>query len=227
MRVVVLAALASAFVVVLSGGTARAQATAGTPPVASVAPPAPAAAAPEKAWSFSASAYTYVLPDDPDYVQPTIAADHGWLHLEGRFNYEDLDTGSAWFGYNFSVGETITLEFTPMVGAVFGNTTGIAPGYKGSLGWGKLDLSSETEYVIDTGSSADSFLYTWSELGLTPVDWCRFGLVVQRSKAYKTEFDIQRGFFAGISYNRVDVTAYVFNPDASRPIIVVGVGVSF
>jgi len=221
MRVVVRAALASAFVVVLSGGTARAQATAGTPPVTSAAP------APEKAWSFSASAYTYVLPDDPDYVQPTIAADCGWLHLEGRFNYEDLDTGSAWFGYNFSVGETLTLEFTPMVGAVFGNTTGIAPGYKGSLGWGMLDLSSETEYVIDTGSSADSFLYTWSELGLTPVEWCRFGLVVQRSKAYKTEFDIQRGVFLGVSYKRVDVTAYVFNPDASRPIIVVGVGVSF
>jgi len=224
MRVVVLAALASAVLVVLTGGTARAQATAGAPPVTA---PAPAAAAPEKAWAFSASAYTYVLPDDPDYVQPTIAADHGWLHLEGRFNYEDLDTGSAWFGYNFSVGETITLEFTPMVGAVFGNTTGIAPGYKGSLGWGMLDLSSETEYVIDTGSSADSFLYTWSELGLTPVDWCRFGLVVQRTKAYRTEFDIQRGFFAGVSYKRVDVTAYVFNPDVSRPTVVVGVGVSF
>jgi len=224
MRVVVLAALASAVLVVLTGGTARAQATAGAPPVTA---PAPAAAAPEKAWAFSASAYTYVLPDDPDYVQPTIAADHGWLHLEGRFNYEDLDTGSAWFGYHFSIGETITLEFTPMVGAVFGNTTGIAPGYKGSLGWGMLDLSSETEYVIDTGSSADSFLYTWSELGLTPVDWCRFGLVVQRTKAYKTEFDIQRGVFLGVSYKRVDVTAYVFNPDASRPIIVVGVGVSF
>jgi hypothetical protein len=224
MRVVVRAALASAFVV-LAGGTARAQATSGTPPVTSAAPPAPAAA--EKAWAFSASAYTYILPDDPDYVQPTIAADHGWLHVEARFNYEDLDTGSAWFGYNFSVGETLTLEFTPMVGAVFGNTTGIAPGYKGSLGWGIADLSSETEYVIDTGSSADSFLYTWSELGLTPVDWCRFGLVVQRTKAYKTEFDIQRGVFLGVSYKRVDVTAHVFNPDASRPIIVVGVGVSF
>jgi hypothetical protein len=47
-------------------------------------------------------------------------------------------------------------------------------------------------------AAADSFLYTWSELGLTPVDWCRFGLVVQRSKAYETEFDIQRGFFAGV-----------------------------
>jgi len=152
-------------------------------PQTSFGPPAPAAA-PEKAWSFSASAYTYVLPDDPNYVQPTIAP-------------------------------------------VFGNTTGVAPGYKASLGWGIADLSSDTEYVIDTGSSADSFLYTWSELGLTPVDWCRFGLVVQRSKAYETEFDIQRGVFLGVSYKRVDVTAYVFNPDASRPIFVVGVGVSF
>jgi len=205
MRAVVLAALA----VFVSGGTSWAQTTSG------------------KAWSFSASAYTYVLPDDPNYVQPTLAADRGWLHLEGRFNYEDLDTGSAWIGYNFSVGDTVTLDITPMVGAVFGNTAGIAPGYKGSLGWRVLALSSETEYVISIGGSADSFLYTWSELEVAPADWCRFGLVVQRTKAYETEFDIQRGFFAGVSFGPADVTAYVFNPDANRPTFVVGAGVRF
>jgi len=205
MRVVVLAALAF----LVSGGATSAQTTSG------------------KAWSLSASAYTYVLPDDPNYVQPTLAADRGWLHLEGRFNYEDLDTGSAWIGYNFSVGDTVTLDITPMVGAVFGNTAGIAPGYKGSLGWRMLALSSETEYVISTGRSADSFLYTWSELEVAPADWCRFGLVVQRTKAYETEFDIQRGFFAGVSFGPADVTAYVFNPDADRPTFVVGAGVRF
>jgi hypothetical protein len=157
-------------------------------------------------------------------VQPTIAADRGWLHLEARFNYEDLDTGSTWFGYNFSVGEQLTLEFTPMVGAVFGNTTGIAPGYKGSLGWRRLELYSETEYVFDTDESDDSFLYTWSELTFAPADWCRFGLVVQRTKAYDTQFDIQRGFLAGFSYKRAWVTGYVFNPDASRPTVVLGLG---
>ena len=56
----------------------------------------------DKAWSFSASAYTYVVPDDSNYVQPTFTADRGWLHLEARYNYEALDTGSAWIGYNFS-----------------------------------------------------------------------------------------------------------------------------
>ena len=79
-------------------------------------------------WSFAASAYTYVVPDDHDYVQPTVTADRGWLHLEARYNYEALDTGSAWVGYNFSGGETLAWEFTPMIGGVFGDTTGIAPG---------------------------------------------------------------------------------------------------
>ena len=168
-----------------------------------------------------------MLPDEPNYVQPAVTADRGWLHLEGRFNYEDRDTGSAWFGYNFSVGDRLTFEFTPMIGAVFGNTTGVAPGYRGSLGWGMLQLYSETEFVFDAGDSADNFLYTWSEFEVAPADWCRFGLVVQRTKVYQTEFDIQRGFFAGVSYRRADVTAYVFNPDDSRPVVVVTVGVGF
>ena len=87
----------------------------------------------DKAWSFSASAYTYFVPDDREYVQPTFTADRDWLHLEARYNYEALDTGSVWVGYNFSGGEKLAWEFTPMLGGVFGDTNGIAPGYKGSL----------------------------------------------------------------------------------------------
>jgi hypothetical protein len=221
------AALVALAVVVGGGGTALAQSTAGAPVATAQAAAGSSDDAAEVAWSFYASAYTYVLPDEGNYVQPTLAADRGWLHLEARFNYEDLDTGSAWFGYNFSVGERVTLDVTPMVGAVFGNTTGIAPGYKGALGWRALELTSEAEYVFDTTDSDDSFFYTWSELSVTPVAWCRVGVVVQRTKAYQTEFDIQRGFLAGFSSKHVDVTAYLFNPDASRPTVVIGVGASF
>ncbi len=156
----------------------------------------------EKAWSFSASAYTYFVPDDRDYVQPTFTADRGWLHLEARYNYEALDTGSAWVGYNFSGGETLAWELTPMLGGVFGDTTGIAPGYKGSLGWRKLELYSEGEYVFDTGSSSDSFFYNWSELTLAPVEWFRFGMVTQRTRVYQTDRDIQRGVLAGFSFKK-------------------------
>jgi hypothetical protein len=180
----------------------------------------------EKKWSFSGSLYTYFVPDDREYVQPTITADRGWLHLEARYNYEDLETGSTWVGYNFSGGDKLTWEFTPMLGGVFGNTTGVAPGYKGSLSWWKLELYSEGEYVFDTGDSSDSFFYNWSELTLAPVDWFRFGLVTQRTRAYHADRDIQRGFLAGFSFKRVDLTAYVFNPD-DKPTWVMAVGFSF
>ncbi len=178
-------------------------------------------------WEFAASAFAYLVPDSRDYVQPTFTADRGWLHLEARYNYEALETGSGWLGYNFGGGDKLAWEVTPMLGGVFGDTTGIAPGYKGSLTWWKLELYSEGEYLIDTGNSSRSFFYNWSELTLAPVDWFRFGLVTQRTRAYETDRDIQRGVLAGFSYKMVDLTAYVFNPDESKPTFVFALGLSF
>jgi hypothetical protein len=183
----------------------------------------------EKAWSFSASAYTYVVDGDRDYVQPTITADHDWLHLEARYNYEALDTASVWIGYNFSGtagGEKLAWEFTPMLGGVFGDTDGIAPGYKGSLSWWKLELYSEGEYVIDAHDSSDSYFYNWSELTMAPMDWFRFGIVTQRTRAYESDRDIQRGFLIGFSWKEMDVAAYVLNPD-DEPTFVVAFAVGF
>ena len=144
-------------------------------------------------WSFSASAYTYVVPDSQNYVQPTVAADHGWLHLETRYNYEGLHAGSAWLGYNFNGGKKLTWELTPMLGGVFGDTEGISPGAKGSLGWWKLELYGEGEYLIDPGDSSNSFAYLWSEFTLAPAAWFRFGAVTQRTRVYKSDRSIQRG----------------------------------
>jgi len=190
-------------------------------------PPAVVEESAEPAWSFSASAYTYVVPDSREYVQPTFTADRDWLHLEARYNYEDLETGSAWVGYNFGGGEKLAWELTPMLGGVFGETTGFAPGYKGSLSWWKLELYSEGEYVIDPGDSSGSFFYNWSELTLAPVDWFRFGLVTQRTRAYEADREVQRGLLAGFSYKSVSLTAHVFNLDESEPTVVVAVSVEF
>jgi hypothetical protein len=179
------------------------------------------------AWSFSVSAYTYLIPDSREYVQPTITLDRGWLHMEARYNYEDLDTGSAWLGYNFSGEGKVSWEFTPMLGGVFGNTTGIAPGYKGSLGWWKLELYSEGEYVLNTDDIEESFFYNWSELTLSPLEWFRFGLVTQRTRAYATDREVQRGLLAGFTIKQLSLTTYVFNPDDSKPTWVFAAGLTF
>ena len=171
-------------------------------------------------WAFSAAVGAYFIPDDREYVQPTVTADRSRLHLEARYNYEGLDSGSVWVGYNLGGGGKLTWELTPMLGGVIGDVAGLAPGYHAGLAWWRLELVSEGEFVIDTRDTAASFFYVWTELTLSPVDWFRFGLVVQRTRVWQAERDVQRGFLLGVAIQRVGLTACVFNPDLERPTVV-------
>jgi hypothetical protein len=186
-----------------------------------------AAAPPDRKWALGATVNTYFLPEQSNFAQPVVTVDRGRLHLEARYNYEALDTGSVWAGVNFSGGEHVEWEITPMVGGVMGDTDGVAPGYRGSLTWRRLEFYSEGEYVFDAADSADSYFYNWSELSWSPVEWFRVGLVTQRTRAYQADRDIQRGVLIGGSYKRLTATLYVFNPDDSKPIYVLGAGISF
>ena len=192
-----------------------------------VVPPEPPAEADHDSWSFAVAGYGYIVPDDQSYFSPTFRADRGWTHLEARYNYEDRQTGSLWLGYNLSLGEKLVLEATPMVGGIFGNTTGVAPGYLFTLSYKKISLYSDGEYVFDTKNSAGNFFYSWNELTYSPTEWFRAGLASQRTRAYQTPLDVQRGFFAGFSYRRVDFTTYVFNVGWTDPTVVLAMGFKF
>jgi hypothetical protein len=181
----------------------------------------------DSGWDFSLSAYGYFVPDDSNYVQPTLTADRRRLHLELRYNYEDLDTGSAWVGYNCTAGEQFSLTFTPMLGVVLGDTTGIAPGYHFSLDCRMLEVYTEGEYVLDRDERTDSFFYSWSELTFSPPGWLRAGMVVQRTRAYEGDRMIQRGLLVGVRSKRLAITAHVFNPDDSDPLYVLAASLEF
>lgn len=166
----------------------------------------------KKAWEASFSIAS-VMPGDQVYLQPTLAMDLNWLHLEARYNYEALDTGSAWVGYNFNFGEKLAITLTPMVGAVFGETSGFAPGYEISAKWWKLEFYKEGEFLIDSVANSGNFYYSWAEFRLVLAEWARVGMVVQRTRLYQTEFDTQRGMMASISIQKLNLNAYLFNPD--------------
>jgi len=179
------------------------------------------------AWEFNASLYGYFPPEDRHYAQPTIIANHDWLHLEGRYNYEGLKTGSAWVGWNLGVGDAMRLDATPMVGGVFGDMRGVAPGLELTLSYERFELYSEIEYVIDVENSGNNFLYNWAQLGYSPLDWLTVGLVSQRTRAYETGLDVQRGFFVGFSYKSLKLTTYVFNLGWEKATVVSSLAVSF
>jgi hypothetical protein len=178
-------------------------------------------------WSFAAVGYGYIIPDDQSYFSSTFRADRDWVHLEARYNYEDRKTGSVWLGYNVSFGEKLILDATPMVGGIFGKKTGVAPGYLFTLSYKKISLYSEGEFVFDTKNSGGNFFYNWNELTYSPTDWVRFGLASQRTRAYQTPLNVQRGFFAGFSYKRVDFTTYIFNTGWTDPTVVLAAGFKF
>ena len=103
----------------------------------------------KSSWSFSASGYYYLIPGDKNSGTFIGTADYKKLHLEGRYNYEDRNTGSAFAGWRLETGNKVQLEVIPMIGIVFGNTNGLAPGLELSVTYKKLDYYSETEWLID------------------------------------------------------------------------------
>ena len=88
-------------------------------------------------WSFSAAAYYYILPHEKNTTTLLGYADYKSLHFEARYNYEDRETGSVFGGYMFDGGGKLSWSLTPMVGFVFGNTDGFAPGLLTSFSWKK------------------------------------------------------------------------------------------
>ena len=179
------------------------------------------------AWEWGPSVLLYLVPGESAFLQPTLTIDRGGLHLEGRYNYEARDTGSAWVGWNFSFGEELTLGLTPMVGAVFGGMRGVAPGLTLTLEWGPLALWSQSEYVFDLGDSSQSFFYDWTEVSITGPDWLRVGVVLQRTRAFQTTTEIQGGPLVGLSFWKLSATAYVFAPGQDDQFVVLSLAGSF
>jgi hypothetical protein len=179
-------------------------------------------------WAFSATGYYYSPRNQGDYLSVIATAERGPLLLETRYNYEALDTGSLFAGWKFSGGEALTYELTPILGVVFGQTQGVAPGFKASLAYGIVDYYVEAEYLRDSKVHEDSFTYAWTELGFSPAKWLRFGLVGQRTRVYHTDRDFQRGPFAQLIAGKVTLGAYVFNPDGSaNRVAIVSLGAQF
>jgi hypothetical protein len=178
-------------------------------------------------WAFAVTAYPTVVRDGQSYTSGIASADRGPLHLEARVNYESIGARSAFVGWNFAGGEAITWELTPLIGGAWGATQAFVPGLEASLAWRKLDFYVEAEYVRDRNAQADSYVYAWTELGVRPVEWLRVGLAGQRTRAYGGARDIQRGPFAQVTWGRLTIGGYWFNPGSTAQIFVGSIGVAF
>jgi len=186
-------------------------------------------------WEFSLSTFTYLAQHERDYVNPNFSADYGRLHLEARYNYEALKTGSVWIGYNFrrfTIAKDLEINATPMLGGVFGDITGVAPGYSIEASYKIIKASTQGEYFFDAGNNSGDFFYSWSEFSasLPKADCVRAGLVVERTQASGNS-EVRRGPLVGFNHKYkdkdVDLTIYWLAPGSREATFVFAVTVEF
>jgi hypothetical protein len=179
----------------------------------------------QPAWEFALTAYPTVVQDaDNNYTSAIATGDRGPLHLEARYSYEAVGARSAFVGWNFSGGEKLTWEITPLLGGVWGPLQALVPGVELSLAYKRFDFYLEGEYVDDGDAP---YTYAWSQLGFSALDWLQIGIAAQRTRIYGDDREIQRGPFAQASWDRFSVGGYWFNPGADDQVFVGSIGVAF
>jgi len=192
-----------------------------------VAATAHAAEPDARAISTSVTGMFYAMRDQADFGVGIATLDRGPLHLEARYQYEAKDSASVFVGWTFSGGERLTYSVRPILGVLAGRTQGVIPGVEASLAYGPVDFYVEAEYVRFRHESDDSYSYAWSELGYTPWEWLRVGIVGQRTRTVDSERDIQRGLFGQFILGPATVGIYAFNPDASSRYWILSLGAKF
>jgi hypothetical protein len=180
------------------------------------------------AWSGSAEGMFYFFQGGESIFLPVLRADYKKLHLEARYNYEDIETFSGWVGYNLEGGgDKVSYLFTPMAGVAGGLTKGFAAGLEFTVSVGKFELYSESEYLWDRAGSEYNFFYIWTDLTYSPRDWWWIGISGQRTRLYQTETDVQRGLVLGASKGNWEFSGYAYNLGMSEPFLLIDVTFTF
>ena len=177
-------------------------------------------------WAFGAEANLYII-QGHSILLPVMRANKNKLHLEARYNYEDLQTFSGWAGYNITGGKQIEYMITPMIGGVVGLSKGIAPGLEFTFSSGKFELYSESEYLFNTDNKENNYMYTWTDLTYSINDNLYVGVSVQRTRLYQTALDTQRGLVLGGNLKNWEITGYLYNLGFDTAFGIISLGLEF
>ena len=184
-------------------------------------------AQPDRALSGALTGYYSALPDQPNLGMAVGSVNVGALRFEGRYNYEARASASAFVGWKLAGGKEIEWEVTPIIGTLFGRTSGLVPGFEAALAYQSFDFYIEAEYILDRHDSDDNYAYAWSELGWKPAEWLRLGLVAQRTRVVSNDRDVQRGVLVQVFAGKATLGAYAFNPDNADRYVTVALGFAF
>ncbi|MBL7965082.1 MAG: hypothetical protein JNM31_14705 [Flavobacteriales bacterium] len=169
-------------------------------------------------WTLEPSLLTILYRDTITLWNPAFNADHGRLHLEARYQWEDWRTASVWAGRWFGFGEALHVDMAPIAGFAFGNTMGVGGGLVVEAAWKNISFSTSSEYLVDLDDQAYNFTYNWSEIAVD-LDHLLVGIVTQRTRTWISPLDLQRGLLLMREQGALTFGMYLFNIGWTDPTV--------
>ena len=165
--------------------------------------------------SGSIEQYFYVLSDRSVVVAPIASYQfNNGLYFEGRYNYEEMKSCSAYIGKTFTNEASFKYSISPIVGGVWGAYRGGSIGANIDLEYGNFYLSSQPQYTLGFKTRENNFIYSWSEVGYQVKDWLAIGASVQHTQLYQTKSSFEKGLLLSLSYKNWSLPLYIFNPES-------------
>jgi hypothetical protein len=147
-------------------------------------------------------------------------------YTELRYNYEEARTLSLFAGRTIEGGNKVTYTLIPMAGFSTGNFTGVSIGANTEAEWGNFYLSAQSQYSIATKKNISGFFFNWSELGYSISDYVYAGLAMQYTHQEREGY-LEPGVVAGLSFKKISIPVYVFNPLSKGCYFIVGLNYEY
>ena len=149
------------------------------------------------------------------------------FHAEGRYNYEDINTGSVYAGKTFTGGNVFPYSITPMAGIVFGKYNGVSVAMNFELNYKQVFFSGQFQYTKNYRIATDNFFYDWSELAWQLTKKIYGGISIQQTKIYKDKLITVKGVLIGFETKRFTIPVYLFNPFSGERNLVIGLNLEW
>ena len=150
----------------------------------------------------------------------------GGYYAELRYNYEDINTVSFYSGKTFFAGKAKQISITPMAGFAAGTFTGVSAACKAEAEEGIFFFSTEFQYSKDLKNADGSFMFSWSEAGVSVFETGFMGAAMQTT-FQNGEKLIEPGLVVGFTVRRVTVPLYLFNPFKNDKWFLLGINYEF
>jgi hypothetical protein len=178
--------------------------------------------------SGSLGQFYYVGAGRPLYMVPVIGYHTtGNWYIEGRYNYETINSASVYFGKTIKKKALISYSITPIAGLVAGRFNGGSIGVNAELDYKKFYFSSQSQYTFSIENKATNFTYSWSDLTYRLKTWVSAGVSLQQTNLYKATGTFEKGILIKAEYKFFSFPLYIFNPLTNNRYFVLGLDIEW